>query len=95
MVRLLVHVSFSLSNSNTSLLLDDFALLGGNSLVGQCDYFSQSLPLVLREVRGELGVPLGVAALDCSQNILEDAVLVNRTVLVIQGGGVGLQISQG
>ena len=94
MVRLLVHVSLSLSDSNTSLLLDDFAFLGGHSLVGQCDYFSQSLPLVLREVRGELGVPLGVAALDCSQNILEDAVLVNRTVFVIQRSGVGLQINQ-
>ena len=76
------------------MLLDDFALLGCQSLVGQRDHFSQSLPLVLREVRGELSVPLRVAALDCSQNILEDAVLVNWTVLVVQGGGVGLQISR-
>ena len=79
---------------STSLLLDDFALLGSQSLVGQRDHFSQSLPLVLREVRGELGVPLGVAALDCSQNILEDAVLINRTVFIIQRSGIGLQINQ-
>ena len=77
------------------MLLDDFALLGSQSLVGHGDNFSQSLALVLGEVRGELSVPLGVAALDCSQNILEDAVLVNWTVFVVQGGGVGLQISRG
>ena len=78
---------------STSLLLDDFALLGSQSLVGQRDHFSQSLALVLGEVRGELSVPLGVAALDGSQNILEDAVLVHGTILIVQGSGVGLQIT--
>ena len=77
------------------MLLDDFAFLGRQSLVGQRDDLSQSLPLVLREVRGELSVPGRVAGLDGSQDILEDAVLVNWAVLVVQGGGVGLQSSQG
>ena len=83
----------SLSKMFTSLLLDDFALLSCHSLVGQRDHFSQSLPLVLREVRGELSVPLGVAGLDRSQNILEDAILVHWTILVVQGSGVGLETS--
>ena len=73
------------------MLLDHLALLGGHPLVGQGDDLGQSLPLVLGEVRSELGVPAGVGALNGAQHLFEDVVLVDRTILVVQRSGVGFQ----